>query len=51
MELCGAHIVFTGRTWYHKLLEAGLNVNKAGSIDVYDLQRLYEFINGINPNW
>lgn len=34
-----------------KLLEAGLNVNKAGSIDVYDLQRLYEFINGINPNW
>lgn len=34
-----------------KLLEAGLNVNKADGIDVYDLQRLYEFINGINSNW
>ncbi len=34
-----------------KLLEVGLNVNKADGIDVYDLQRLYEFINGINPNW
>ena len=27
------------------------DVNQDGEIDVYDLQRLYEFINGINPNW
>ena len=31
--------------------EAAANVNGVGGVDVYDLQRLYEYVSGIDSKW
>lgn len=33
------------------MLDAALDVNGDGQADVYDLQRLYEYVSGIDSKW
>ena len=37
--------------WEGKMLDAALDVNGDGQADVYDLQRLYEYVSGIDSKW